>query len=68
MMLQLEVYGIWADQAEALDPEQWVTVVLVNHLVPSELRGVCRVKEVDRLVNSEEAPVDEFLLIPCQSS
>lgn len=67
-MLQLEVYGIWADQVEALDPEQWVTVVLVNHVIPSELRGVCRVKEVCHLVDLNEAPIDEFLLIPCQSS
>jgi hypothetical protein len=67
MMLQFEVQGIWADEAAKLDPEQWVVVVLVNHMTPSELLGVCRVKEVAHLVNTDEAPADEFLLIPCQS-
>jgi hypothetical protein len=70
VIVKVDIEGTWADEADKLDPNQWVSVVLVNQptsLLMSEFCGVCQVKNITLFLaqKTDEAPLDEFLLVPC---
>ena len=47
------IQGIYADEADRLDPEQWVNVYQINSIGRAIYHSSCQVKELD-LDNPEE--------------
>lgn len=56
---------IWAEEANQLDPEQWVRVRLINHWSASEYFGCCQVKDLSSLIVNT-APLEDFVLELCE--
>ncbi|MGB7413233.1 MAG: hypothetical protein WA902_03410 [Thermosynechococcaceae cyanobacterium] len=58
---------MWAEEANQLDPEQWVQVRLINHWSASEDFGCCQVKNLSEVVG-DIAPLEDFILELCKGS
>ena len=56
---------IWAEEANQLNPEQWVQVRLINHWSASENFGCCQVKDLSVVVG-DAAPLEDFILELCK--
>ena len=61
----MSIKGIWAEYAHTLNPEQWVKVWLVNIWFPDDYYGLCQVKDLMSVIDTDYAPFDEYALQPC---
>lgn len=56
----MTIYGIWAEQFQQLDPQQWVNVWQLNDWGGCEFYTSCQVNELAKLFEQASEPIEQF--------